>query len=81
LNQLLLFLINFDKKPFSLPARWPFGTIADNWSLRIFAISKIVAAEVLVQPILSGFCLIMKLMCPVKAFSKWFCPWLRRAQM
>jgi hypothetical protein len=30
LNQLLLFLINFDIKPFSLLASWPFGTIADN---------------------------------------------------
>jgi hypothetical protein len=34
-----------------------------------------------VQPIFSSFCLIMKLMCPAEAFGKWFCPWLRRAQM
>jgi hypothetical protein len=74
LNQLLLFLINFDIKPFSLPASWPFGTIADNWRLRIFTVSKIVAAEVFVQPIFSSFCLIMKLMCPVEAFGKRFYP-------
>ena len=48
--------------------------LADNWRLRIFAISKIVAAEVLVQPIFSSFCLIMKLMCPAEAFDKRFCP-------
>jgi hypothetical protein len=74
LNQLLLFLINYDIKPFSLPASWPFGTIADNWRLSIFAISKIIAAEVLVQLIFSSFCLIMKLMCPAEAFGKRFCP-------
>jgi hypothetical protein len=74
LYQLLLFLINFDTKPFSLLASWPFGTIANNWRLHIFAISKIVAVEVLVQPIFSSFCLIMKLMCPAEAFGKRFCP-------
>ena len=74
LNQLLFLLINFDIKPFSLPASWPFGTIADSWRLCIFAISKIVAAEVLVQPIFSSFCLIMKLMCPAEAFGKRFYP-------
>jgi hypothetical protein len=74
LNQLLLFLINFDIKPFSLLASWPFGTIADNWSLRIFVISKIIASEVFVQTIFSSFCLIMKLMSPAEAFGKRFCP-------
>jgi hypothetical protein len=48
--------------------------IADNWRLHIFAISKIVAAEILVQPIFSSFCLIMKLMCPAEAFGKRFFP-------
>jgi hypothetical protein len=48
--------------------------IADNWSLRIFAISKIIASEVFVQPIFSSFCLIMKLMSPAEAFGKRFCP-------
>jgi hypothetical protein len=72
LNQLLLFFINFDVKPFGLPASWPLGTTADNWKLCIFVISKIVAAEVFMQPIFSGFCLIMKLMYSVEAFDKWF---------
>jgi hypothetical protein len=73
LNQLLLFIINFDIKPFSLPASWPFGTIADIWRLCIFAISKIVVAEVLMQLVFSSFCLIMKLMCSAEAFGKRFC--------
>jgi hypothetical protein len=37
-------------------------------------ISKIVAAEVFVQPIFSSFCLIMKLMYSVEAFGKQFYP-------
>jgi hypothetical protein len=81
LDQLLLFFINFDVKPFNLPASWPLGTIADNWKLRNFAISKIIAAEVFMQPIFSSFCLIMKLKNSAEAFDKWFYPWLRRAQM
>jgi hypothetical protein len=74
LDQLLLFFINFDVKPFGLPASWPLGTIADNWKFCILAISKIVAAEVFMQPIFSGFCLIMKLMYSAEAFGKWFYP-------
>jgi hypothetical protein len=37
-------------------------------------ISKIVAAEVFMQPIFSSFCLIMKLMYSAEAFGKWFYP-------
>jgi hypothetical protein len=80
LNQFLLFLINFDIKPFNLPASWPFGMVADNRRLCIFALSKIVAAKVLVQPIFSSFCLIMKLMCPAEAFGKRFCPLASESQ-
>jgi hypothetical protein len=74
LDQLLLFFINFDVKPFGLPANWPFGTLADNWKLCIFAIGKVVAAEVFMQPISSSFCLIMKLVHSAEAFGKWFHP-------
>jgi hypothetical protein len=74
LDQLLLFFINFDVKPFGLPASWPLGAIADNWKLCIFVIGKVVAAEVFVQPIFSSFCLIMKLMYSAETFGKWFYP-------
>jgi hypothetical protein len=46
LDQLLLFFVNFNVKPFGLPASWPLGSIADNWKLCILAIRKVVAAEV-----------------------------------
>jgi hypothetical protein len=75
------FFINLNIKPLSLPAGWPFGTVANNQRLCIFAISKIVAAEVLVQPIFSSFFLIVKLMYPAEAFGKQIRPWLQRAQI
>jgi hypothetical protein len=74
LDQLLLFFINFDVKPFRLPASWPLASVADNWKFRILAICKIVTAKVFMQPISPSFCLIMKFVHSAEAFGKWFHP-------
>jgi hypothetical protein len=59
---------DFGKCHFICPHGWPFGAIANHWSLCIFPICKVVATEVLMKTIYPGLHLIMQFMYPAKSF-------------
>jgi hypothetical protein len=64
-----LLLISFHLKPFICLASRALGVIINHRSLSILLVCKIVASEVLMQPISSSLSLVVEFMHPAKSFS------------